>query len=1101
MVEIIYGRARSGKTYAITEKINNAVKSGKECVLVVPEQYTLESERELLQVMGNSAADIPVLSFTRMYETVSAKVGGLSGVIATDSDRVILMSRALESVREHLKYWVRRKATPEFCGELITAVNEFKTCAFPKENLEEIKNSLAKGRLRDKLEDIMLISEAYETLLSVKYIDPMDNLKKLYDMLATCDYFKGKQVFFDSFKGFTGQQFMVISRIIDAAENCTFSFASNGDFGDETGVFATVNSAVRKIISISKSVGAEIKTPVCVGEPRYNSPDIAALEAYFSKREKSNVNPENINICFCRDANEEAAYAAEIIRKLVREQSYRFRDFVVIARNAELYSAAVSAQFEKCSVPIFMDYRIPAATLPLLIFADSAVKTYFSFNTENILRFVKSGISPLNDTEICDLENYVFIWRIDGKKWLDTWDMDPEGMNFREKQEKNNIEKQLEYINSLRLKAISPLLKFKKNFCGSAADMGRALFALAEECKAREKLESLISEYESIYEFELSENTRMSWEVFCDILDSTVSCMEGNSVEEFESVWDCALSFATVGRTPQRPDEVVFGAADRIRPSRPKIVIVLGMNRDVFPASVSSGGIFAANERAELISRGVPLADRAIDDVLDENFLVYNSLCCASDKLFVTYSASLGGDYSCQPSRTVDMLKNLFESIKVKNYADIIRDADFVPETKESAVTRMAMLMKNGGELFDSINSVLTEENSGETVSVILENAGESDVRDIQEKMRKKQLSPDTSEKLYGKDIYLSATKFDKFNRCKFAYFCDFGIKAKVLKQVDIDVKQKGLIIHYVLEKMFTRFGKEITNLSDDAVQNEVSKYIKEYLNGISGTDSISNAKFNFMLSKIETITCDIVCHLCEEFKQSKFEPVACELSIGPDSEVIPPEIKLNNGGEIHIIGSIDRVDRFNNYIRVIDYKTGTKTFKLPDIVYGLNMQMLLYLYSVTRSNDEKYGGTNPAGVLYLPAKRSFDGENSLCASGVVLDDESVAAAMEAENGGVYIPKRTLDKNGNVKGEKYLTAAEFEAIFSHLEKKLKEMGNQLHSGNVEVNPTDGCESDACKYCDFYSVCLLRDGEHKSVEKLTKSEVFEIIGGEEGKNEV
>ena len=157
-------------------------------------------------------------------------------------------------------------------------------------------------------------------------------------------------------------------------------------------------------------------------------------------------------------------------------------------------------------------------------------------------------------------------------------------------------------------------------------------------------------------------------------------------------------------------------------------------------------------------------------------------------------------------------------------------------------------------------------------------------------------------------------------------------------------------------------------------------------------------------------------------------------------------------------------------------------------------MQMLLYLYSVAKSNDKDYCGTLPAGVLYLPAKRSLDGENSLCMSGILLDDENVATAMERDHNGVYIPKGVYDKNGAVKGEKYITDDEFQVIFNHLEDMLINMGEQLHSGVVDINPVDGCESEACKYCDFAAVCLLKDAEHMSVEKLSKEEIFEKIGG-------
>ena len=150
------------------------------------------------------------------------------------------------------------------------------------DELKDVNDKLTSGRLKDKFNDILLVANAYDSLLKAKYIDPMDNLKKLYEMLTVSDYFVGKHVFFDSFKGFTGQQFKVIAEIIRASSSCCFAFASDGNFSDETGVFASVNSAIRKIVDISKKLGIEVLKPECVGEPRYNSDDLAALERYIS---------------------------------------------------------------------------------------------------------------------------------------------------------------------------------------------------------------------------------------------------------------------------------------------------------------------------------------------------------------------------------------------------------------------------------------------------------------------------------------------------------------------------------------------------------------------------------------------------------------------------------------------------------------------------------------------------------------------------------------------------------------------------------------------------------------------------------------------------
>lgn len=120
--------------------------------------------------------------------------------------------------------------------------------------------------------------------------------------------------------------------------------------------------------------------------------------------------------------------------------------------------------------------------------------------------------------------------------------------------------------------------------------------------------------------------------------------------------------------------------------------------------------------------------------------------------------------------------------------------------------------------------------------------------------------------------------------------------------------------------------------------------------------------------------------HIMEELSQSEFFVADCELKIGED---IPSyTIVLPDGHKIAVCGSVDRVDIMPRaditYLRIIDYKTGTKQFKLSDILYGINLQMLLYLHSIEASGCDKYGEIVPAGILYMPATVPYISSDSL---------------------------------------------------------------------------------------------------------------------------
>lgn len=57
-------------------------------------------------------------------------------------------------------------------------------------------------------------------------------------------------------------------------------------------------------------------------------------------------------------------------------------------------------------------------------------------------------------------------------------------------------------------------------------------------------------------------------------------------------------------------------------------------------------------------------------------------------------------------------------------------------------------------------------------------------------------------------------------------------------------------------------------------------------------------------------------------------------------------------------------------YLRVVDYKSGRKSFDLANVRMGLDIQMLLYLFTLQKEGTRYFGQEiEPAGVLYLPAR------------------------------------------------------------------------------------------------------------------------------------
>ena len=68
--------------------------------------------------------------------------------------------------------------------------------------------------------------------------------------------------------------------------------------------------------------------------------------------------------------------------------------------------------------------------------------------------------------------------------------------------------------------------------------------------------------------------------------------------------------------------------------------------------------------------------------------------------------------------------------------------------------------------------------------------------------------SPHTLAGLYGKSLNLTASRVDTFYSCRFAFFMQYGLKAKPRRVARFDALSTGTFIHYVLEHALDTLGK-----------------------------------------------------------------------------------------------------------------------------------------------------------------------------------------------------------------------------------------------------------------------------------------------------
>jgi len=342
-------------------------------------------------------------------------------------------------------------------------------------------------------------------------------------------------------------------------------------------------------------------------------------------------------------------------------------------------------------------------------------------------------------------------------------------------------------------------------------------------------------------------------------------------------------------------------------------------------------------------------------------------------------------------------------------------------------------------------------------------------------------LQEQTVQGLYGSPISLSPSKIDKFAACRFAFFMNYGLKAKPRKQAKLDQPAFGTFVHAVLENTVLRVkelgGFQVVNEEQilQIATEEITRYAEQYF-----PEQAKREAYLFNRSKAEIR--DIVLDLWEELRRSKFRPEYCELKFAVGAELPPVRIE-GEKAQAHVIGTVDRVDLYREgektYVRVVDYKTGTKDFDYTDILNGAGLQMLIYLFALRTLEKEKL---EPAGVLYLPAKKDYpltepmpDDESVALQhrdkrkrKGLIRDDENLLAAMEEDpEAPLFMPYKCSKRgiSGNL-----ATKEQMELLERHVVRTLASMADEIMGGDVEPNPIVRGQISSCSYCDYQTVC-------------------------------
>lgn len=1099
MLTIITGKAGTGKTTAIMESIRQEVEHHTRSLLIVPEQYSHEAERELCRICGSSLSLYSeVMSFTGLARQVDQILGSAAQPPLDKGGRLLCISLAVSQAFPQLRLYGAARKRVALQSQLLEAVTELKTACITPEQLLETSH-VCSGILSDKLHDLALILELYDAVIANGHTDPTDRLSRLAERIGNAGL-QDTHIYIDGFTDFTRQQLSVITALMDAGCSLTVCLTCEPS-ATNSEVFAIPLSTLRRLQREAEERNVSCRMQHMTSDTEKEPLPFFGDHLFTYTRKAAPDARNSIRLYAGNNIADECELAAAAAIALVRDTGCRWRDISIAVRGFDAYENLLDSTFRKYGVPLYLTKKssLLSKPLPQLITAAYEIITG-GWAADDVFAYLRTGLAGI-DSEDCDrLENYVLLWELRGGAWTkdSDWQLHPGGYTDSDSEEDHEL---LRTVNELRRKAAAPLAAFAQ--AEKAAQTGHAHIAalnnLLDTLSVAEALEQQANALENAGYAQQAAECEKLWEL-------TLSSMEqfdgllGNTemdTETFSKLFALMLSQYDVGTIPISVDRVAAGEMDRMRRRNIRHLIVLGATDANLPRAETDGGIFSPEDRAKLLEAGLDFGTCGEAELWREFCLIYNCLTLPKESLTLSYPCT--GEN--QPSIVINRAKVLFDLPISPIDTDLCKC-----QAHDSALELAAFSFRAEGSALSRAAAAYFSEAEGETFRRLKDTAV----------LSRGQLSRRAVQALYGDTLRLSSSRIDTFASCRFSYFLQYGLGAKPRQPAAFSPPEIGTFMHYILEHVTRDVMKlgGFRSVEEKTLHALTDRYVSQYVSEFLNDFREKTPRFIYLFRRLTQDVRTVVEDIAAELRRSRFEPFNVELKFGAMDHVPPIEL---GDGKLTLTGIVDRVDGWVNdgklYLRVIDYKTGKKTFSLSDVWYGMGLQMLLYLFTLEKCGMELYGKeVVPAGVLYVPAfdkvisstedlsdeKISEKKAALRMRSGLILNDDAVIAAMEQGEEYQYIPV-TVKKRGSDVPEALASAEQLGMLSRHIDQTLRELASQLRAGSIAADPYyKSQQENACTYCDYADICHFEDGSHGDARRylptLPASKVWTMMEG-------
>lgn len=1041
-LQFVLGPSGAGKSYTVyRQMIAEAIEHpAHNYILLVPEQYSLALQRKLVQMHPNKGTmNIDVIGFNRLTYRIFDELQVTPGHVLEDFGKTMLIRQVAERMKDSLSVYSGCLSRAGFIDEVKSLMSEMYQYDLSRERLnrvlEELKDDASENLLYRKLLDMKTVFEAFDERISGSYIVAEQLTELLASLIPKSSLIKNSTIVMDGFTGFTPIQRKVVRGLLayacDVRVILTIDRQSyEKDRLPEHALFYLTRETMDYLRADARECQAEIAEDVFIDgieNSRWKGDALKHLEQnIFRYPYRTYVhNQDNIILTSYDNPMREICGVAEQIHCLVRQHGYRYRDIAVISGSLEQTIGYVDRLFPMYQIPYFLDYSRPIKNNPyidaiehiLALCADN-----FSYNS--VFAFLKSGVlDEISYDDVEMLENYVLA---SGMRGINQW-------------KKELVDAELETTRACVMEIILPFYDAITTKDATVSTFVQAIYDLFIALRYEEKL----AEYPRLYE-------RM-----IELLEKMLEIMAEDivSIDSFSELLKIGLSDLTLGMIPNSLDSIIVGDITRTRLDDIRVLFMIGVNDGVIPKKTSPAQIISDREKDRLAEYSFVLAPTEKVNAYIEQFYLYINMTKPADKLYLSYTQLSGANEVMRPSYIIGRIKNLYPMLEIT----------YAKETEHPVTTSAAGVQI----LIYGLQALLNGDNSRieQTLALYrlyLESDDTTLVSRIQEAMEysniPRQLTEEVATLIRVKLLSQSVSKLEKYAQCAYAFFLQYalGLRERGIKQ--IDRRNNGLILHSALESLYRHVHDNMGNAWDTvsgAMCDELmERFVTEAFADEYGEQWKEDARYEHLKNVLVRIGKRTAGRLSKLGNMDLLVPEFFEYKF-------KKEITLDSMGEtMTLMGVVDRGDVFYDSaaneikLRVIDYKSGNRDFKVNELYEGLQLQLSIYMdvmEELVTNRYQKQEETDlrvvPDGMYYYQMKDPFvDAENA--------EDAEI----------------NRDKQFVYKGLKQTDEDYFKTVTGYARKKVQELAETMLKGNIDKAPMVRGNSKACQYCSYADAC-------------------------------